>query len=85
VPGKHPSQAKSFLEEEQRSRRGPRQQTRAVQQQKTQVEQLQTRMGEHQEVWTWRPLRTAEGREQPQCPRGSGRQLGGHPEGPEMP
>lgn len=32
VPGKHLSQARSFPEEEQQSRRGPRQQTQAGQQ-----------------------------------------------------
>lgn len=92
VPGKHLSEARSFPEEGQQSRRGPRQQTRAAQQktragqQKTRLALQQTRMEWPQKLRTrWRPLRTAEDQHRPQSPKGSGRQLGGNQGGLQKP
>lgn len=99
VPGKHLSEARSFPEEGQQSRRGPRQQTRAARQktrvaqqktrlalQQTRMELQRTRMGQPQKLRTrWRPLRMAEDQHRPQSPKGSGRQLGGNQGGLQMP
>lgn len=92
MPGKHLSQAKSFLQEESQSRRGPRQRTREELQktlvalQRTQMGRQQTRTGQPQKLrMSWRALRMAEDQRRPQCPRGLGRQLGGHRGGLPMP
>lgn len=92
MPGKHQSQARSFPEEGQQSRRGPRQQTRAGQQktraalQQTRMELQRTRMGQPQKLrMRWRPLRMAEDQHRPQSPKGSGRQLGGNQGGLQKP
>lgn len=92
MPGKHLSQAKSFPQEESQSRRGPRQRTREGLQktlvglQRTRMERRQTRTGQTQKLRTsWRLLRMAEDQRRPQCPRGSGHQLGGHRGGLQMP